>query len=66
MHSQSRNNPMTHSKRSVLYFNVFPIAEHSLAQLRQALAQAAICLSSGIFSHAAAQSLQHFAQHSHA
>ena len=41
----------------VSYFIIF-------AMSRQDLAQAAICLSSAIFSQAAAQSSQHFAQHS--
>jgi len=48
------------------YFIIFAIAAHSFEQFRQDFAHAAICLSSGNFSHAAAQSLQHFTQHSQA
>lgn len=46
------------------YFIIFTMSRHCLAQSRQDLAHAAICLSSVTFSHATAQSSQHFAQHS--
>jgi hypothetical protein len=52
----------THIER--IYFIDFAIASHSLAQFRHDLAHAAICLSSGNDSQAAAQSLQHLVQHS--
>ena len=54
------------SRDSESYFAIFAISRHSLAHARQVLAQAAICLSSVIFSQAAAQSSQHLAQHSQA
>ena len=45
---------------------ILAIMEHSFAQLRQDLAQAVLCLSSGNFSQAAAHSSQHLVQHSQA
>ncbi len=69
--NQATTNHLSHltnrlCQMSDRYFIIFAIARHSFAQFRQDLAQATICSSSGNFSHAAAQSSQHFAQHSHA
>ena len=44
------------------YFIICAMAAHSLAHVRQALAQVANCLSSGNFSQAAAHSSQHLEQ----
>jgi len=48
--------------RQTYYFIILAMAAHSLAHMRQALAQVGICLSSGKFSQAAAHSSQHLAQ----
>ena len=64
--SVSRNLTESQTLRGYLVAIPLTISWQVLAHSRHSLAQAAISLSSAIFSQAAAHSSQHLAQHSHA